>query len=298
MAKAVKVHLFFEVFYDTMMALSDQLITNKVEAMKQTLRIFALLSICMLWAGAVDAQTNTVIAVRSDFTDVETGQSYPVSVTLQDITDVWQINIEIEYDPTLVYVVGTVAGSPMASGDFFGDESALVIRNTVNGNRVIYTHSLLSPAEPMTGSGTVATFQIYPLSAGTTQIRFSVAELTKVTYTESEDGSRDIQSRENLPVLPALLELNITGETVPPPDESTATPVPTPTLDAVGRALSERTEEPELVNVTLAPETPEPLTLIPDIEDEGGFPILPLAIGLLVVGLGGGILLFILSRRR
>jgi len=65
--------------------------------------------------------------------------------------------------------------------------------------------------------------------------------------------------------LPTLRELNITGETVPPPDESTATP------DAVGRALSERTEKPELVNVTLEPATPEPSTLIPDVEDKGAF---------------------------
>lgn len=267
--------------------------------MKHTSHIFVVLIICMLSAVSVTAQSNTIISIQSDVTDVQTGQYYPITVHLQDVPEVWQINIELDYDPTLVYVVGTAAGSPMTPGDFFEGNRTIVIRNSVSDEQVIYTHSLLAPEDPKSGTGTVATFQIYPLSAGTTQIRFSAADLTKINYTESADGEREIQSTENLPVLPALLELNITGETVPPPDESTATPAPTATLDAVGRALSERTEEPELVNVTLAPATPEPLTLIPDIEDDSsGIPILPIAIGLLVVGLGGGILLFVMSRRR
>jgi hypothetical protein len=251
----------------------------------------------------ITAQNNTVIALQSDETTIETGQYYLLTVYLQDVSEVWQINAEIGYDPTLVYVVGTVSGSPMTAGDFFTGEPAITIRNSIEAGHVTFTHSLVSPAIPKSGSGVVATFQIYPLSAGTTQIRFTAADLTKVNFTQRTDGNRDVEGTEELPVIPAFVELTITGETVKPPDESTPTPEPTATTDVVGRGEN-ATAEPTLVNVTLAPnpsDTPEALpTLIPDIDagDNGGtIPILPIALGLLLIGIIGGVSLLIVSRR-
>jgi hypothetical protein len=244
------------------------------------------------------AQSNTIIALQADNTAVETGQYYIVTVYLQDVSDVWQINAEIEYDPTLVYVVGTISGSPMTEGNLFAEEPELIIRNSVTTGQMIYTHSLVSPAIPKSGSGSVATFQIYPLSAGTTQIRFTKAVLTRVTFTQGEDGEREVENTEDIPVLPALLDLTITGETVPPPDESTPTPEPTATTELVGRGEI-ATAEPTLVNVTLAPAALP--TLIPDIEGDstsGSLPILPIAIGLLLTGVIGGIVLLVVYRRQ
>ncbi len=245
------------------------------------------------------AQSNTILALQADSASMETGQYYPVSVYLQDVNEVWQINAEIEYDPNLVYVIGTIAGSPMSSGDFFGDEPAIMIRNDVTTGQITFTHSLVAPATPKSGSGIVATFQIYPLAAGTTQIRFSAADLTKVNFTESGDGSRTVESTEELPVLPALIELNIAGETVEPPDESTPTPAASETPDVVGRG-EDATVEPTLINITLAAPDTMP-TLIPQLEDDDGsgtLPTLPIAIGLLVVGILGGIILLVMSRRQ
>ena len=244
------------------------------------------------------AQSNTIIALQADNTAVETGRYYPLTVYLQDISDVWQINAEIEYDPTLVYVVGTISGSPMTEGDFFTGEPEIIIRNSITTGHITFTQSLVSPAIPKSGSGIVATFQIYPLSAGTTQIRFTKADLTKVTFTQGADGEREVESTEDIPVLPALLDLTITGETVAQPDESTPTPEPTATTDLVGRGEN-ATAEPTLVNVTLAPAALP--TLIPDIEGDttsGSLPILPIAIGLLLIGVIGGIGLLVASRRR
>ena len=242
------------------------------------------------------AQNNTILALKSDTTAVETGQYYPLTLYLQDVSEVWQINAVIEYDPTLVYVIGTIAGSPMSAGDFFSEDPAIVIRNGVKSGQITYTQSLVAPATPKTGSGIVASFQIYPLSAGTSQIRFTTAELKKVNFTQNTDGSREVSSTEDIPVLPAFIELTITGETVPPPDESTPTPEATATSELGGRG-EDATAEPTLVNVTLAPDAPP--TLIPELDVEGdSLPILPIALGLLVVGILGGIGLFVSSRRR
>ena len=263
-----------------------------------SLRIIVVTIVVLIsWALPATAQTNTTMSVQSETSAVETGQYYTLTIYLQDVIDVWQINAELEYDPALVYVIGTAAGSPMSAGDFFTGEPTIVIRNGIRAGHLEYTHSLVSPANPKSGSGIVATFQIYPLSAGTTQIRFSAVDLTKINFIVGDDGIRNIDNTEDLPVLPALLELTISGETVEPPDESTATPKPTATADLVGRG-GEATVEPTLVNVTLVPDLMP--TLIPEIESSntsGDIPILPIAIGLVLIAVVGGIGLVFVSRR-
>jgi len=263
-------------------------------------RYLMLVCLLLLFALPTMAQNETIIAVQSDVTAVETGQFYTVSLILRDAVEVWQVNAVLEYDPALLYVVGSVSGQPMSAGDFFAEQPSLMVRNNISTGQITYTHSLLAPAEPMDGSGTVATFTIFPLSAGTAQIRFTTADLTKVIFSDGAGEARDVVGTEDLPVLPALAEFTITGDTVVPPDEATPTPQPTATF--VNVRDSEATEEAELVNVTLAPATAEPQavpTLIPELADDdaGTLPILPLALGLLVVGgLGIGVVV-VMSRR-
>jgi len=276
--------------------------------MRSKLGKLIVMVVAVIMSVSIQAQSDTIMAVQADVTAVETGQYYTVSVILRDAVDVWQVNAELAYDPALLYVVGTVSGQPMTAGDFFGEKPSLIVRNGISAGRVVYTQSLVAPADPHDGNGTVATFQIYPLSAGTAQIRFTSADLTKVNFEEAADGSRDVQSTEDLPVLPALAEFTITGETVEPPDESTPTPVPTATQEAFDRG-GEITEEAPLLNITLAPVeetaevTAEPQimpTLIPELveEDTEALPILPIAIGLLVFGGLGVLVLIVMSRRR
>lgn len=262
-----------------------------------------LVGISLLLTVGISAQTNTILAIQSDDTALQTGQYYTISVVLQDVSELWQLNAEIEYDSTLIYVVGTVSGSPITPGDFFAGEPTLVIRNGVNSGRIVFTHSLLAPANPKSGSGVVATFQIYPLSAGTTQLRFRAADLTKVNFTVDANGDRDVQDTEGLEILPALVELTISGDTVPIPDEATPTPVPTSTPSAIGRG-SEATEEPTLRNIVLSTPSPAPLpTLIPELPDHIDntaivLPILIIVAGILVIGLVVVVILFISRRSR
>lgn len=261
------------------------------------LRNITILWLCLIGTLYIQAQSDTIIGLQSDNSALETGQYYTVNLIVRDASEVWQVNTIIEYDPALLYVIGTVAGQPMAVGDFFGEQQAVVVRNGIDDGQLIYTQSLLAPALPQDGSGTVASFQVYPLSAGTTQMRFVEADLTKINYTEDAAGNRTVTDTEDLPVLPALVEFTISGETVPPPDESTATPEPTLTSAFVGRDGDDARAEPTLINVTLAPDTVP--TLIPEIEESNTseIPILPIALGLLIVGSLGIAGLFMASRR-
>ena len=263
---------------------------------------FLLLLLCysgvVLPATAQEAQTR--LSLQADNTSLQTGQEYEVRIHIEDVTDVWLINTEIDYDPAMLYVMGSVSGSPIQPADFLDPSQSIIIRNSAVDNLITYTESLVTPAEPMSGSGVVATFRIFPLQTGTTQLRFSKGDLTKINYTETEEG-RNTESTESLPFLPVLLELNISGDTVTPPPEETATPTPTFTPDPALIFDTDVTEDAEatLINVTAAPQPT--LTPTPDTSaqpTEGELPILPIAIILLVIGGIGLIVLFVFARNR
>ncbi|MBZ0308728.1 MAG: hypothetical protein K8I82_21855, partial [Anaerolineae bacterium] len=195
-----------------------------------------------------------------------------VTIRLDNVPEVWVTNVQIAYDPTLIYVMGTKAGSPVQQGDLFGADSSIVARNFVQDGALIYTLSMIAPADPTSGSGAIGTFQIVPLAAGTTQLRFAQAELTTLSFT-GEGENRVGTDPRPVEFQAALLEVTITGETVEPPSEATATPTVTETPLQSAAQPQGATPLATLENITLAPTTPAaqtPLVTIepPEVEDE------------------------------
>lgn len=239
-------------------------------------RFFAVLCVIFFAASTTFGQEQTpILSLQLPTTALETGQPYTVTIRLENVPEVWVVNLQMTYDPALIYVMGTKAGSPVQQGDLFTAESSIVARNFVQGSELIYTLSMLAPADPASGSGVVGTFQIVPLAAGTTQLRFTQAELTTLTFT-GEGENRVGSDPRPVEFQAALVEVTITGETVEPPSEATATPTVTETpIQGVAQQPGS-TPVPTLENITLAPTTPTvvqtPLVTIepPDLEDESG----------------------------
>jgi hypothetical protein len=244
-----------------------------------------------LLAGPARAQSQAILSLETTTTALQTGQFYEVNVRLDEAAEVWLADIEISYDPALLYVVGTVSGQPIQQGPFFDPGSSVVVRNGVQDNLLVYTISLLAPADPASGGGVVGTFRIYPLGPGTTQLLFSRAELDKAIF-EERDGQRVGVGAEALPFTPVLLELTISGDPVPPPSEATATPLPTETFVPQPGEVGP-TPEPTLVNVTAAPRPPGG-------GGAGGvnLPIWAVVIGVLVVIIGVLAVLLLRQRRK
>src|SRR5690606_23227664 len=156
---------------------------------------------------------------------------------------VWLLNVEVEYDPALLYIIGTQSGSPVQQGALFNREQSVVVRNNIQRTKLNYTISMLAPADPASCDGIVDVLRSYPLTAGTTTLRFSRAEAVRVQFS-GEGDQRTAGEQENLTVTPVLLELTISGDTVQPPSEATATPEPTATPDPrAGRPIG--TQIPE-----------------------------------------------------
>lgn len=251
--------------------------------------ILCTLVILTLVGARVPAQEiPAILSLETDTTTLQTGQEYEITIRLENVTDLWLVTMEIAYDPTLVYVIGTRAGSPVVPGDFFPRASTLVFQNNVRRDIINYTISLLAPAEPLDGSGILGTFRIYLLAPGETSILFRQASVT---------AQGPERQPLDLPFTPVMLQLTIQGAPVEPPSEATATPTATPSpTEALESIDSAPTERPTLANVTAAP--PTTAEAQPESEEGAQSPLLPVALGMMGIGAMGLIILGLVWIRR
>lgn len=262
--------------------------------------LFSVIIFCLLAAvSPINAQEGVIISLQSATTDLQTGRFYDVEILIDNVSELWLASLQIAYDPALLYIAGTRAGSPVERGSLFSDAS-INIRNQIARGQIYYDVSLLRPAAPITGSGIIGKFRIYPIAPGTTTLIFSRARLIKYDFVDSADGPVGTNPQD-LPFLPALMNFTITGNPVDLPDESTATPPPTetslPELDA-----PTNTPEPTLVNITLAPRTPTPNPSTPQAPPtDDSSSLLPIALAVMLasgIGLIGLGVIWLRSRRR
>jgi hypothetical protein len=240
------------------------------------------------------AQTQAAFSLWMPSTNLQTGQYYDVEIHLDDADEVWVATVEISYNPQLVYVVGTVSGSPVSQGPLFGSGDTAIIRNAIeNRGEIVYTISRVGQVESVSGSGVLGTFRIYPLQAGETQLIFNHARLTAVDVSGNDDELTVVP--RTLEFTAALLDISITGDTVQPPPEATATPAPTEVASAGGQGDSGPPPQGPggLTNVTAAPPGSGQGAAGTGIP----LPILIIA-GIAVLAGIGGVVLFVLWRRK
>jgi hypothetical protein len=194
------------------------------------MRSIIFLCVCCLFAFPTLAQDTTPVQFELSLPDValQTGQNYPVTITLDNVSDFWLLSFEIEYDPTKVYIIGTQSGSPLRASGLFPSDQSVTTQNFVASNTLIYTISMVAPFDSLMSGGSLAEFTIYPLSAGETSIRFTKTEIGRAIFAQ-QDGQRVGERIDELPSESNVLTLTITGDTVEPPSEATATPQPTET---------------------------------------------------------------------
>jgi len=242
---------------------------------------------------------DTLLSIRADTNTMETGQNYTIRIEVDNILEFWSANIEIEYDPEQLYVIGTRSGSPVQVGDFLANNN-IVIFNSVDAEtgRITFTPSLIAPEIPVGGSGLLGTFQVVPLLAGETQLSFTSAQLSTITLGTDDAGNRVVTDTQFLSFLPVRLDLTISGDPATPPPEATATPTTTTTIDPfLVRGEETEAAEATLVNVTAAPASPTPVSL-PVEQSSQTNPLLLLGISLIVFATAGLVVLYIIARSR
>ena len=244
----------------------------------------------------------TLLALRTETTDLQTGEFYTIRVEIDNVTELWAATMTINYNPQQLYIVGTKSGSPVQLGDFLSG-GAIIIQNEVDDDSgfVRYTPSRLAPADGVSGNGVIGTFQIVPLQAGEATLTFGGADMSRAIFATNDDGQRLVEEAVNIPFVVSQLTLSITGDPATPPPEATATPTPTVTaIIDTGLVRGDETEVPDatLAVVTdVAPTAGASTETSPPAETTGVPLLLIIAVALIVIALVGLIILFVVMRR-
>lgn len=260
----------------------------------------AFVIVCALSSVSLAQETPVAFRLLMETTELHTGQPYTVSLRI-DASDIWAFSAKIEYDPALLYIIGTQTGQPIKPVPALNNADGMTIFNRLQGNQIEFVYSRLSPAQSAHYSDTVATFQIYPLRAGTTLLKVASAEVNRISF-KLEGDQRMIDTQTSLPMgaNELTLTITITGDPVQPPLEVTVTPAPqliaTTNFGGVDMSSQATSSAPTLIplnNMTpIAPlvtaETPKP----PET------PQLAMALGLIAFALMGLLSLWLSSRRR
>jgi hypothetical protein len=222
--------------------------------LKRTFRVILLLFLFFFSMGPVSAQAVTRVGFFEVY-DVRPGNRIEVPIEVRGVTELYGIDLEIEFDPAIVQVEDAdpdKPGTQPALGMFL--DAGLVLFNDVDNQAgtVKFVMTQVNPAEPKSGDGIVLILYFVGLQEGDADLRINFVELAKRTGegidVEGVDGSlvvsaqaddKDatpipVQDPTQIVVIPTVAPTTAPTPTEvpdvePTPVEPTEAPPPTPT---------------------------------------------------------------------
>jgi len=180
--------------------------------------IGAMLALAMvgMWAGGVFAQDATRIRIIPDNVTVYVGQTVDVTLQVENIANLYRIELNIVFDPHLLEVVDADPARPgiqVAAGGFLKPDYEPV--NDVSNGVIDYAVEQISPTPPASGSGALLRFTFRAIGSGASDIRIDNLHL-------ADQGGQGIAS----PVQNGRVVVQAGSVSDPPPTPVPPTPVP------------------------------------------------------------------------
>lgn len=165
------------------------------------------------------------ISLVPDKTTINAGDTFKVDIKVSGVSDLYAADVRLQFDSAKLEVVDAnpgVPGTQIEVGKFL-DPSAgqgFVAQNSADNaaGRISYAVTLLSPAKPVQGEGSIATVTFKAKEAGAPTISFLNALLTK-----QDNSTISAQSRP-LGAAPAAQPTAATKATSAPAAQPTAAP--------------------------------------------------------------------------
>jgi len=215
--------------------------------------VMALL-VSLLAAGGAMAQANTRVVLAPASALVGEGQTAAVEVRVENVQDLYGLDIRIGFDPAVVEVVdadATQAGVQVRPGDLLSVD--FMIRNTADNAQgtIWYALTQLNPSQPVSGSGVAFVIVFKGKQRGAT----SALTITyqKMATRTGEAIPADVANGEIRVVEPS--QAPATPTPAPPPPQPTV-PMPTPTPETTLPA--QPTQAQPTAQPTAAPTQPAP----------------------------------------
>lgn len=166
----------------------------------------ALLMGLVSMASVTLAESATTLHPDPLSVGMRNGESKQVSIRVENVTDMYGIELQLKFDPKVVQVEDADAsadGVQIIAGEWW--KKGFIAANKVDNKKgtITFAATLLNPAPPVSGDGVVATIQFKAKSDGTSPLKFSDAILATrdaaEINTQAQDGAIGVSALGQAP---------------------------------------------------------------------------------------------------
>jgi hypothetical protein len=150
----------------------------------------------------VGAQDNpALVSVLPSNPQVTTGQEFTVSIQIANAVQIYGASFELSYDPQSFEVIPSNGSASVAAGPFFEGKPSFTLKNTADPTKgsVVFAITLMQPAEPVSGEGTLGIVTFRALKDGNpATISAMKADLVSPVYADV-NGQKVAESMRQVP---------------------------------------------------------------------------------------------------
>jgi len=186
------------------------------------------------------------------------GEHIPTVINIENVDDGYGVELHFKFDPVQVQIVDAdndISGIQVSHGDFFDAGQGFLVVNEADNDagEMVYAFTLLSPAEPVSGDGTLVTFDLEAISDGG-----GLLELTSVIIA-SPDGESLLVTSQNdqVDTVNEQLPATTVATNAAPPTTVQSTPHNT---NSLAESEVEPTVAPAIIEAT--PPAPSPTAAV------------------------------------
>jgi hypothetical protein len=139
------------------------------------LEIWLLLLLMLFGARQLRAQEEAVIRLEPETLKLSQGQKSGIEIRIENAANVYGLQIALFFDAEKIKLLDHDPAKPgiqVRAGDFLPSDEGFMVVNEVDNEagKLTYALTLLAPAEPASGSGTLIAFEVEALQAGTSDL--------------------------------------------------------------------------------------------------------------------------------
>jgi len=126
---------------------------------------------------------STVILIQPSSSDVDVEDTVTVDIRIEDVTDLYGVDVQLSFDPALLEVQDADPGTDdiqIQKGTFPAPD--FVVKNEADNSAgtIWYAVSQMSPTEPISGSGVAASITFKGLAGGTSSVAFTYQKIVEI----------------------------------------------------------------------------------------------------------------------
>lgn len=185
----------------------------------------------------VAAQASTIVQVTPPMLSIGYGERAQFSIEVMNAENMYGFELHVSYDPTMIQVVDgdpSVAGIQLLPGDLYEVGQGFLVASDADNETgmALYAFTLLAPAAPMEGNGTLAMVEVEAIGGGSSAIDLEEVILAspdgEALPFVANDGEVVVEGApEDIPTAPAMSTEPSTIET-----DTRKTPAPSLPMDS------------------------------------------------------------------